>query len=179
MARFKNYEEFKSDYEKYHYIDKVSNRYYPQKLLNEKQLQRYYLQYTKKWERVNEKNERKPLDKSEDLILYEKILERDKGCRLLSVLNTMEWRVWNEHQNGMGGILDGAHVFGKGNYPWMRYDEKNVVTINRFSHSCLDCNRSPIDGKPIIDDQRKLWWRRIVGDDWEYLNSLSRRHARN
>jgi hypothetical protein len=52
MGKFKSYEDFKDDYEEYHYIDKVSNRYYPQKPLNKKQLQRYYLQYVKKWKKA-------------------------------------------------------------------------------------------------------------------------------
>jgi hypothetical protein len=175
MEKFKNYEDFKDDYEEYHYIDKVLNRYYPQKPLNEKQIQRYYLQYVKKWEKANSKLKAKPADKSNDVLLYEDVLERDKGCRLLSVLTNSEWKIWNEHQNGMGGILDGAHVFGKGAYPWMRYEIKNVVTINRFSHSCLDLNKSPIDGHSISTVEKIKWWQRIIGkENWDYLEELSR-----
>jgi hypothetical protein len=81
---------------------------------------------------------------------------------------------WNKNQNGLGGILDVAHVFGKGAFPWMRFDNKNVITLNRFSHSCLDNGKSPINGKAITDEERKLWWQRIAGDDWEYLNLRSR-----
>jgi hypothetical protein len=179
MGKFKTYEEFKDDYEEYHYIDKVSNRYYPQRPLNTKQLQRYYLQYVKKWDKANSKNDNKSGDKSRDMLLYEKIIERDKGCRLLAVLTFVERRIWDEHQNGMGGILDGAHVFGKGAYPWMRYEVKNVVTLNRFSHSCLDSGKSPINGKTITDEERKSWWRRIVGDDWEYLTRRANKSSNN
>jgi hypothetical protein len=109
------------------------------------------------------------------MLLYESILERDQGCRLLSVLTFSERTIWNDHQNGMGGILDGAHVFGKNAYPWMRYESKNIITINRFSHSCLDLNKSPVNGHPISLDEKIKWWQRIIGKkDWDYLEELSR-----
>jgi hypothetical protein len=175
MEKFKNYEDFKDDYKKYHYINKVSNRYYPQKPLNKKQIQRYYLLYVKKWEKANSKIEFKSTDKSDDLLLYEKIIERDKGCRLLSILTISERIVWNDHQNGMGDILDGAHIFGKGAYPWMRYELKNIITLNRFSHSCLDLNKSPVDGRSISVNEKVEWWQRIIGkQDWDCLEKLSR-----
>jgi hypothetical protein len=175
MAKFKSFEAFKEDYEQFHYIDKVSNRYYPAKLLNEKQLQRYYSQYVRKLEIAVSKKESRPSNKSGDMLLYEKILERDGGCRLLAVLSPTERAVWNEHQNGMGGILDGAHVFGKNAYPWMRYEPRNVVTVNRFSHSCLDLNKSPVDGRQISAEEKQVWWQRVTGKaDWEYLEELSR-----
>ncbi|MDR2408520.1 MAG: hypothetical protein LBE13_10495 [Bacteroidales bacterium] len=180
MAKFKNWGDFKSDYEEYHYIDKISNRYYPQKPLNEKQLKRYYLHYVKKWERAfGNKIFKDAKVQSEDSKLSAIVRERDGGCRLLKLLSSEEISEWKKNQNGLGGILDVAHIFGKGAFPWMRFDEKNVVTLNRFSHNCLDNGKSPIDGKTITDSQRKLWWRRIAGDDWEYLNSLFCRPDRN
>jgi hypothetical protein len=175
MEKFKSYEDFKDDYKDYHYINKVSNRYYPRKPLNEKQLQSYYLQYAKKWGKANSKVNSNSVNKSEDMLLYEKILERDKKCRLLSILTISERTIWNDHQNGLGSILDGAHVFGKGAYPWMRYELKNVVIINRFSHSCLDLNKSPVDGHSISTDEKIAWWKRIVGDDYKYLELCSRK----
>lgn len=175
MGKFKSFEEFKADYEKYHYIDKVSNRYYPRKVLNEKQLKTYYLQYVKKHEKAVSMPKAVMNKKSDDLILYEKVLDRDKGCRLVAVLSPSEREVWGRHHNGMGKILDGAHVFGKNAYPWMRYELKNVITINRFSHSCLDLSKSPLDGHSISADEKGAWWKRIVGEDYRYLELLSRK----
>jgi hypothetical protein len=174
MARFKSFEDFKDDFEEHHYIDKVSNLYYPKKSLNEKQLQRYYSQYARKWEisyggRVSETARRQSLDSKISAI----VRERDGGCRLLKILSIEENAEWQKNQNGFGGILDAAHVFGKSAFPWMRYDEKNVVVLNRFSHNCLDTGKSPINGKQITDEQRKEWWRKITGSDWEYLESQS------
>lgn len=174
MEKFKSYEDFKADYEKLRYIDKVSNRCYPQKPLNEKQIQRCYLQYVKKWNKAYAGGILERVKaQSEDSKLSAFARERDGGCRLLKALSAEERAEWQKNQNGLGGILDAAHVFGKGAFPWMRFDEKNVVTLNRFSHSCLDNGKSPINGKAITDRLRKAWWKRIVGDDWERLESLS------
>jgi hypothetical protein len=180
MEKFKSYDDFKEDYEEYHYIDKVSNRYYPQKPLNKKQIQRYYSQYVKKWERVyGSEVTRHTKEQSADSKLSAFVRERDGGCRLLKLLSTEENAEWQKNQNGLGGILDAAHVFGKSAFPWMRFDERNVVILNRFSHSCLDNGKSPINGKAIADEQRKAWWRKIAGDDWGYLNVLSQQIGEN
>jgi hypothetical protein len=174
-AKFKSFEDFQSDYEEFHYIDKVSNRYYPPKPLNDKQIQRYYQQYTKKWNKAKPEMEIGRREKSADLMLYEDVCKRVKTCRLLAVLTSSERAVWNEHQNGMGEILDGAHVFGKGAYPWMRYEPRNMILVNRFSHSCLDLGKSPIDGRSISVEEKTAWWQRIIGqEEWDFLEELSR-----
>jgi hypothetical protein len=60
----------------------------------------------------------------------------------------------------------------------MRYEPKNVITINRFSHSCLDLSKSPVDGHPISVDEKIKWWQRIIGkEDWDYLEELSRKES--
>jgi hypothetical protein len=173
--KFKSFQEFVDDYEEHGAIDKVGVIYYPVKRLNPKQLQRYYLQYARKWEKAHRGGVLGiPDADSEDSRLSAVVRERDGGCRLLRVLSAAEAAEWWENHNGLGYILDAAHVFGKGAFPWMRFDERNVVTLNRFSHSCLDSGKSPLNGSAIPNEQRLVWWRRIVGEDWGYLASRAR-----
>lgn len=187
MMKFKSYEAFEQDYKKYRYVDKVSSRYYPQHSLNEKELKSYYEQYVKKWHATSikikktvksttsakiQKDQKK--EKSKDMLLYETVIRRDKTCRLLAILTPLEREIWKRHQNRLGHILDGAHVFGKGAYPWMRYEAKNIVLLNRFSHSCLDTGKSPIDGHQISFEEKEAWWQRIVGvEEWYFLERLA------
>jgi hypothetical protein len=180
MVKFKSFSEFKGDYEEHGFIDKVGTRYYPLKQLNLKQIQRYYLQYVKKWDKaygggiLDDAKEQ-----SEDSKLSAIARERDGGCRLLIILTAGELAEWEMNHNGLGGILDTAHVFGKAAFPWMRFDERNVVTLNRFSHDCLDRSKSPVNGNMLTDCQRKVWWQRIVGYDWSYLELRSCQRERN
>jgi hypothetical protein len=180
-VKFKSLIEFKNDYEKKGFIDKVSTRYYPLKKLNPKQIQRYYLQYIKKWDKKyggNILDEEK--EQSEDSKLSAFVRERDSGCRLLKILTADELAEWEKNNNGLGNILDAAHVFGKNAFPWMRYNDRNVVTLNRFSHSCLDKGKSPINGKAILDEQQKAWWIRIIGkEEWDYLKMHSSKREGN
>jgi hypothetical protein len=163
MEKFKSYSEFKEYYEEDGFIDKVSTRYYPLKALNPKQIQRYYLQYVRKCDKAYGKNDVK--EQSEDSKLSAFVRERDEGCRLLKVLTAEEYAEWKKNNNGLGGILDAAHVFGKGAFPWMRYNKNNVVTLNRFSHVCLDMGKSPVNGQMASVNEIQQWWRRIIGDD--------------
>ena len=176
MMKFKSLSEFKEDYGKHGFIDKVSSRYYPLKQLNPKQIQHYYVQYIRKWDRAYGNGSLNEIEEqSDDSKLSAFVRERDGGCRLLMILTAEEFTKWEKNHNGLGSILDAAHVFGKGAFSWLRFDEKNVVTLNRFSHNCLDKGKSPINGEMISDDQRKSWWRRIVGDAiWEYLVAQSK-----
>jgi hypothetical protein len=180
MAKFKSFGEFSNNYEKEGFIDKVSTRYYPLKKLTIKQIKSYYLGYIKKWDKkygdnlLTDNGIPSQKEQSEDSKLSVFVRERDGGCRLLKLLNNYEYAEWEHSHNGLGNILDVAHVFGKGAYPWMRYDPRNVVVLNRFSHSCLDSGKNPLNGKAISEERRQWVWERIVGkDDWEYLKQRS------
>jgi hypothetical protein len=177
VKKIKSFEVFKKDYEKKGIIDKASSFCRPQKKLNDKQIERYYLRYLKKIlnAAVKEAN-KEPILQSEDSRLSAFIRERDHcQCRLISILTKEELCEWRCNNNNIGGILDAAHVFGKNAFPWMRYDPRNIVTLNRYSHNCLDRGKSPINGKMISKEKHIEWWRRIVGkDEWDYLDKRSR-----
>ena len=176
MRKFKTFYEFQKEYLTTGCVDKVSYVYRPPKALSGKQLDRYYQQYFKKWNKAVTKDQKKDNSQSEDSKLSAFVRKRDTGCRLLKVLPEENFKEWEDAHNGLGRILDAAHVFGKGAYPWMRYEKKNVVLLNRFSHNCLDQGKSPITGKPVTEKVRLLWWQAIVDNDqdWDYLLALTR-----
>jgi len=173
--------QFTENYNEKGVIDKVSYFCYPKKKLNSKQIQRYYSQYVKKWEKEQSRKYSKDnlvddKEQSEDSKLSAFVRKRDGNrCRLIDKMTIYELMEWGVNHNGQGLILDAAHVFGKNTYPWMRFDSKNVVLLNRYSHFCLDRGKSPVNGKRITKEQQNEWWQRIVGkEDWEYLSNLSR-----
>lgn len=56
----------------------------------------------------------------------------------------------------------------------MKYERKNVVSLNRWSHSNLDTMRDPIVGDPISKEEVEGWWRVIIGDDlYDELGRMS------
>lgn len=90
---------------------------------------------------------------------------RDKSCRLFALLDQERIYMIKHVSYGLHSILDPAHVFGKGAYPHMKYDEDNVVLLNRYSHSMLDSGKDPIHGKTISKEEQLEWWKEIVGDE--------------
>lgn len=96
--------------------------------------------------------------------LVSNVRERDRMCRLMRILKVSEMYTLKYHAPGhVAQILDPAHVVQVSAKPSMRYDEDNVVLLNRFSHENLDNNRCPITGKPIPRIHVHQWWSRIVG----------------
>lgn len=173
MARFKSRGEFIEAYRSRGVIDKVSRVMRPPNPLNDRQLDRCYESYVRKWTRADAKP-RRGKSEAADAELSRLARERDGGCRLLAALTEDERAEWARHEGGLGWTLDAAHVFGKGAYPWMRLDPDNVVLLNRFSHRCLDTGLSPISARPISMDERRAWWRRIVGEErWARLTEKS------
>lgn len=90
---------------------------------------------------------------------------RDKTCRLFAELDQERIYMIKHVAYGIHNILDPAHVFGKGPFPHMKYDEDNVVLLNRYSHSMLDSGKDPIHGKTISKEDQLEWWKFIVGNE--------------
>lgn len=151
------FEEFKQFYEERGYLpNDISQR---KNKLNGKQLERRYNKYIeslqpkvfevdKEWEGIKEKI-------SIENCTFLKQLEEDKLFEDIQILKKE------------GGFLlktiDLAHVFPRSGYPFLKYDEENIVALNRYSHSCLDTMRDPVTGEPITKEQHKLYWIYIVG----------------
>lgn len=98
--------------------------------------------------------------------LKKEIRKRDKTCRLIKKLTAREAFTLMKHApSAQLQKTDVAHIFGVGNFPSMCYDAANCVLLNRFSHECLDSCRDPTSGDSISQEERDLWWMRIVGEE--------------
>lgn len=167
----KSFEQFEKDYRRTGFLDMGTCTRRPSKPLNDNQLQTAYKQYQHKVEVQKTKAASTSKGPSQDALVRMEIEARDGGrCRLLTILTRSEQQTLYENSAGIHKTLDAAHVFGKNAYPWMRFDPRNVMLLNRFSHNMLDTGKSPITGKMISADEHDYWWERIVGhDEWEYL----------
>lgn len=171
-----SYKEFVSFYEKYKYCINDINKLSRKKKLLEKQLIAKYNKYIKSLEKslVKKKNSilnKKKVISQQTLTKMEKwknvckeVDKRDKGkCRLIECLDYDEFQELKKNSGPFRKIKDHAHIFKRSGYPSLIYDKNNIITLNRYSHSMLDQNRSPIDGSCISKDKVTYWWERIVG----------------
>jgi len=150
----------------------------PRRILNKKQLQTAYQTHLRKIKRMWKKwEQKKNREESHDQKLRNECLERDKGwCQVVSLFTCEEMERFKKAANGMERTLDAAHIFGKNAYPHMRHVKENIVILNRASHGWLDTGKSPVDGKPITNEEKIKWWKRIVGTArYELLEDLSRK----
>ena len=179
MSNTYSFNEFKDHYKKYGKTLNQMNR--PKNTLNDSQLTSLFNKYLKQEEKKFFKI-RKDLAKSFVKVTDEMIEEAidqewedvksdvfkrdDYHCQLLSSnLTDSEKMDFNINApSELLCILDPCHIFGKGAYPHMKYDKDNIVTMNRFSHSCIDQCCNPITGKQINDGERERWWVYIIGE---------------
>lgn len=148
----------------------------PKHPFNEKQLERKYQHYVDSEER-KEKKRKNSLNKDEKWKEVKSTLP--KYCEFYSALEeTGRADLVSALRKNAGHLLrqlDGAHVFSRSRYPHMKYDPLNVVSLNRWSHSCLDQYRDPIDGKSIDKETHDAWWEFILGEDrYEELKRRSK-----
>lgn len=107
--------------------------------------------------------------------LKEKIRKRDRGCRFLRVISAKDYLILKKNAGRLMDRLDSAHVFGAGSFPHMIYEERNVILLNRYSHTQLDNCKHPVYGYDINKEERDSWWRKIVGNEiYESLEALSK-----
>lgn len=132
--------------------------------------------YKKYRRKLENKSKEEPKTDSRWNTVRRNVQLRDGSCRLISRLSKSQIIVIKSRSGGLHSINDPAHVFGKGPYPHMKYDEDNVILLNRYSHSMLDSGKDPIYGKIISKQEQEDWWRFIVGEEhYEVLKKRSRR----
>ncbi len=159
------YEQFLQHYDKYGKCINQINK--PKKTLNEKQLWSAYRRYNKSENKKEEKKlkilEGKLVDDKWEQIKQEVSVRDNYKCRLLSILNPFEKMALKGNAGYLAKLLDHAHVFGKGAYHHLRYDKKNIILLNRYSHSMLDSQKHPINGWSILAEEKENWWKKILG----------------
>lgn len=171
-----SYKEFLEYYQKY---GKTPNQMSASKnSLNERQVKSLYRKYLKQIKKREEKiknkweeNKNKEID-LEDLKdekweeVKRKVFKRDGyKCQLQKILTIKELMDFKlSAPSDLQMLLDPCHIFGKGSFPHLKYDEDNIVVMNRYSHSCIDQHRSPINGTSITKEEREEWWIKIVGE---------------
>lgn len=108
--------------------------------------------------------------------LKKEIMVRDNAeCCFYSKLSIDQKRIINSHLWGDFKKLDGAHVFGKGPFPHMKYDADNVYILYRYIHKCLDEATDPFTQKSITGDEVEGYWKFIISEDkYEELRKRSR-----
>jgi len=157
------FDQYKDYYEKWGKC--VTQLTKPKQHLNEKQLKSSYNRYVKSEEKKILKRDRMLFNR-QDTELRKNIFARDHYyCRLDKILFKDEYKLLKENAQHLHILLDPAHVFGKGAYPHMRFDEDNIVVLNRYSHSMLDTQKNPLTGEAISKEEKIKWWIRIVGKE--------------
>lgn len=158
-----SFEEFRNYYkEKGKLPNDITVRAKP---LNEKQLLSRYRAYQKaiqKRELAKERNAQEPEEWTE---VKRRVLERDRyTCRLYPLLTFNELKEVDVNPH----FVDPAHIYPKSVFPHLKYDEDNIIALNRTFHSRLDQYKSPVTGNPISLEERYAWFQRIIGSKKYY-----------
>ncbi len=108
------------------------------------------------------------------------VLARDKSCRLLCHIsrNVELTAQLIERSNGLHNILDCAHVFSRSAYSHLKYEARNIIILNRYSHSMLDMGKCPVLGHTIPKKDCTAWWAALVGSDMYPLLDKAARQMR-
>lgn len=154
--------EYKSFYESKGYFPDGS--YVRPKGYNEAQLKSKFQKYERSQNRKKMKTLGKGSSQDHKWIDTKKELWETKGtdCALCSVLNDEEFQTLISNDIFNLKTIDPAHVLGKGAFPKSYYKVKNLVPLNRYSHSMLDSGHHPLTGKVISKKEKIEWWDRIL-----------------
>ena len=93
------------------------------------------------------------------------VFERDKNkCRFMSIIPAKDAsKIRKIAPSTMLRVLDPAHVIAVGVCSHLVYEPRNIVTLCRWVHECLDNCKSPITGNMISKEERDSYWIKIVG----------------
>ena len=96
----------------------------------------------------------------------EKIIKRDKTCKVWKVLTERERRFilknfYNDYIT-LSHDLDICHIIPRSQAPDKIYDENNVFLASRYFHSLLDEYRHHVTKRMISKEERLSWCKRIL-----------------
>lgn len=57
--------------------------------------------------------------------------------------------------------IDRCHILSRSQYPELKYNENNIVPLQRFIHKRMDEYRDPISNEYIDLNKHYYWWYRI------------------
>ncbi len=165
-----SFEDYEAYYEKYgKTVDQISK---PNNPLNDRMLKSKYSKYVGKEEKVRIREPRVGKRSKNDVewqTVKEKVFKRDNHeCQLLIKLPIEEQSTIFNNSSGLHNILDPAHTIwttSGSNYKWT-YLKEGIVSLNRYSHTCLDNHCDPITGKKIKVEIIEGWWEFILGKEW-------------
>jgi hypothetical protein len=159
-------EEFIAFYKKYDRFPRGS--YTGKRPINDRELKTRYDRYVRAESRSATYREEK---EHPDEVMP----EGPRRCSLLVLLDDVDARELKANAGQLLYTLDRAHIFGKAAHSNLRYNVDDVCWLNRWSHSCLDNQKNPINGKSISREDVIEWWKLIVGEErYARLSVLAR-----
>lgn len=105
------------------------------------------------------------------------VLERDKTCRIWSILTDDEQSYiknnFNEDYEHLSKILDPCHIISRAEAPELIDDVDNVFLGSRYFHNLLDNYMDLITMLPVTKDVRIKWIERIMIENKLWVKDYS------
>lgn len=96
----------------------------------------------------------------------EEVKKRDKGLdRMIRICTPVEFVILKRNAGPLLNILDPAHIIAVSENLSGTYLPFNIITLDRWSHTCLDEFKDPITGKNITKEEVNKWWKRLLHGD--------------
>lgn len=82
--------------------------------------------------------------------------------RMQFVLSLAEYKTLRSNAGPHISKIDPAHVISVGKNYSLCYEEDNIISLNRYSHSNLDSCKDPVTGENISGEEVTNWWIRLL-----------------
>ena len=82
--------------------------------------------------------------------------------RMQFVLSLAEYKTLRSNAGPYISKIDPAHVISVSKNYSRCYEEDNIISLNRYSHSNLDSCKDPVTGENISGEEVTSWWIRLL-----------------